>query len=226
MADVTDPANPLITTAASATVVNDKTQELLMRLRDGVRMRRRRPAGAIQYLNIHDALTCRCMLSQQSDVHLGAHGYRALRDALSALLLQRIHGPDGKRFLIELHNRFAFPGGLPGADAGGRAAGRGIAPRRQELRASCSPFCWSFVYYFLSSTGIALGRQNKLPAFLAVWSANLLFAVAGNVSAVADGDRGAHPERHFCLDCARRRSQLQRTQAENGFRLSGISRQA
>jgi LPS export ABC transporter permease LptG len=36
-----------------------------------------------------------------------------------------------------------------------------------------------FVYYFLSSTGIALGHQNKLPAFIAVWSANLLFAAAG-----------------------------------------------
>ncbi len=36
-----------------------------------------------------------------------------------------------------------------------------------------------FVYYFLSSTGIALGRQSRLPAFLAVWSANLLFAAAG-----------------------------------------------
>jgi len=36
-----------------------------------------------------------------------------------------------------------------------------------------------FVYYFLSSTGIALGHENKLPAFLAVWSANLLFAAAG-----------------------------------------------
>ncbi len=37
-----------------------------------------------------------------------------------------------------------------------------------------------FVYYFLSSTGIALGHQSKLPAFLAVWSANLLFAAGGN----------------------------------------------
>ena len=54
MADVTDPANPLITTAASATVVNDNTQELLMRLRDGARARnRRRPAGAVQHLHLH-----------------------------------------------------------------------------------------------------------------------------------------------------------------------------
>ena len=35
MADVTDPDNPIITTATSATVVNDSNQELLMRLRDG-----------------------------------------------------------------------------------------------------------------------------------------------------------------------------------------------
>ena len=36
MADVSDPANPKITTAASATVVSDNTQELMMRLRDGL----------------------------------------------------------------------------------------------------------------------------------------------------------------------------------------------
>ena len=41
MADVTDPANPLITTATSATVVNDSSQELLMRLRDGAEHRDR-----------------------------------------------------------------------------------------------------------------------------------------------------------------------------------------
>src|ERR1035437_2586917 len=37
MADTTDPTTPLITTAASATVSNNSTQELLMRLRDGSR---------------------------------------------------------------------------------------------------------------------------------------------------------------------------------------------
>ena len=29
------------------------------------------------------------------------------------------------------------------------------------------------LYYVLSYTGIALGRQDKLPAFLAVWLANI-----------------------------------------------------
>jgi LPS export ABC transporter permease LptG len=36
-----------------------------------------------------------------------------------------------------------------------------------------------FVYYFLSSTGIQLGHQSHLPAFVAVWAANFIFAVAG-----------------------------------------------
>src|ERR1035441_1445902 len=35
MADVSDPSSPRITTAASATVVNDSTLELMMRLHDG-----------------------------------------------------------------------------------------------------------------------------------------------------------------------------------------------
>jgi LPS export ABC transporter permease LptG len=35
------------------------------------------------------------------------------------------------------------------------------------------------VYYFLSSTGIQLGHQSRLPAFIAVWAANIIFAVAG-----------------------------------------------
>ena len=36
-----------------------------------------------------------------------------------------------------------------------------------------------FVYYFLSSVGIAFATQGKLPPFLGVWGANLIFAGAG-----------------------------------------------
>ena len=41
MADVTDPSAPRITTAASATVVSDSSQVLLMRLRNGAAARTR-----------------------------------------------------------------------------------------------------------------------------------------------------------------------------------------
>ena len=35
------------------------------------------------------------------------------------------------------------------------------------------------IYYFLSSTGVALGRQNWISAFFAVWLANIIFAAGG-----------------------------------------------
>jgi LPS export ABC transporter permease LptG/LPS export ABC transporter permease LptF len=177
MADVSDPVNPLITTAASATVVNDNPQELLMRLRDG--LRDETVAGEPGESNISTFTTTDMplVLSQQSDVHLGRMDTALYAMPLSALLVH-MHGPDGKRFLIELHNRFAFPVaclvlmlvGVP----------LGVASRRGG---KSSGFVFTillvFVYYFLSSTGIALGHQSKLPAFFAVWSANILFAAAG-----------------------------------------------
>src|SRR6185437_7135154 len=36
-----------------------------------------------------------------------------------------------------------------------------------------------FIYYFLSSTGTALARQNKLPVVVGVWLVNVLFAAGG-----------------------------------------------
>jgi len=177
MADVSDPANPIITTAASATVVNDSSQELLMRLRDGARHETAASQPGQYNISAFTTTDMPLALNQQSDIHLGRMDTAIYALGLRALI-ERTHGPDSKRFLIELHNRFAFPAaclvlmlvGVP----------LGVASRRGG---KSSGFVFTillvFVYYFLSSTGIALGRQNKLPAFLAVWSANLLFAGAG-----------------------------------------------
>lgn len=177
MADVSDPATPAITTAASATVTNDSTQELLMRLRDG--SRHEMQANQPQQYNISTFATTDMplMLNQQSGVQLGR-----LDTALYALpmkvLLARTHGRDGKRFLIEWHNRFAFPAaclvlmlvGVP----------LGVSSRRGG---KSSGFVFTILlvcfYYVLSYTGIALGKQDKLSPFFAVWSANLIFAAAG-----------------------------------------------
>jgi LPS export ABC transporter permease LptG len=93
-------------------------------------------------------------------------------------LIERTHGPDGKRFLIELNKRFAYPAaclvlmlvGVP----------LGVTSRRGGKSSA-----WVFtillviLYYSLSLIGIALGRQNWIPTFLAVWSANILFAIGG-----------------------------------------------
>jgi LPS export ABC transporter permease LptG/LPS export ABC transporter permease LptF len=177
MADVTDPAAPVITTAASAIVANDTNQELLMRMRDGAR--HETVADQPQQYNISTftSTDAPLVLNQQGDVHLGRMDtaiYALPMDALRA----RIHGPDPRRFQIELHSRFAFPVsclvlmlvGVP----------LGVASRRGgKSSAWVFTILLVFSYYLLSSTGIALGRQDKLSAFFAVWSANLIFAAAG-----------------------------------------------
>jgi LPS export ABC transporter permease LptG/LPS export ABC transporter permease LptF len=177
MADVTDPANPIITTSATATVVNDDTQELLMRLRDG--SRHEMVAGQPQQYNISTFTNTDLPLSltPQSDMHLGR-----MDTAIYALpmedLTQRAREPGGRRFLLELHTRFSYPVaclvlmlvGVP----------LGVVSRRGG-KSSGLVFTLLLVllYYVLSYTGIALARQDKLSPFLGVWMANLLFAVAG-----------------------------------------------
>ncbi|MGA9587083.1 MAG: LPS export ABC transporter permease LptF, partial [Terracidiphilus sp.] len=177
MADVTDPANPVITTAASATVVNDSTQELLMRLRNG--SRHETVAGQPQQYNIStfEKTDLPLSLSPQSETHLGRMD-TAIYALPMAALEERTHGPDGRRFLLELHTRFSYPVaclvlmlvGVP----------LGVVSRRGG-KSSGLVFTVLLVllYYVLSYTGIALSRQGKLPPFLGVWMANLLFAAAG-----------------------------------------------
>jgi LPS export ABC transporter permease LptG len=177
MADVTDPTTPIITTAASATVVSESTQDLLMRLRDG--SRHETVAGQPQQYNIATFAYTDLPFaqSQQSEGHLGR-----LDTVIYALpmdqLRERIHGPDGKRFLIELHKRFAYPAaclvlmlvGVP----------LGVTSRRGgKSSAVVATIALVVVYYSLSLIGIALSRQNWIPAFLAVWLANILFATGG-----------------------------------------------
>ncbi|MGH9599178.1 MAG: LPS export ABC transporter permease LptF [Terracidiphilus sp.] len=179
MANVADPANPVVTTAASATVVSDSPQELLMRLRDGAE-HETTPGQPDQSKITAFTSTVRPLeLNAQGDVHLGRMD-TAIYALPTSALLQRIHGhgPDARRILIELHNRFSYPAaclvlmliGVPlGAASrrGGKSSGFVVALLLVSL------------YYFLSTMGIALGRQGKLPVFFAVWSANLLFAAAG-----------------------------------------------
>ena len=177
MADITDPAAPKITTAASATVVSDTSQELLMRLRNGTE-HDPVPGHADQYnISTFAINDLPFAASQQSEGHLGR-----LDTAIYALpmndLVERTHGPDGKRFLIELHKRFAYPTACLVLML--VAVPLGVVSRRGGKSSA-----WVFtillviLYYSLSLVGIALGRQNWIPTFLAVWSANILFALGG-----------------------------------------------
>jgi LPS export ABC transporter permease LptG/LPS export ABC transporter permease LptF len=181
MADVSDPVNPVITTAASATVVNDNSQELIMRLRDGLRDETVADEPGQSNISTFTTTDMPLALNPQGDVHLGRVDTKLYAMPMSALF-ERIHAlegrPDQKGYLIEMYNRFALPVaclvlmllGVPlgvNSRRGGKSAGFVFT------------ILLVFVYYFLSSTGIQLGHQSRLPAFVAVWAANLLFAAAG-----------------------------------------------
>ncbi len=181
MADVTDPANPVITTAESATVVNDNRQELIMRLRDGLRDETVANQPGQSNISTFATTDMPLDLGTQNGVHLGR-----MDTALYAMPLHQLAArmralrgqPEAKRYAIEMESRFALPVAclvlmllaVPlGADSrrGGKSAGIVLT------------ILLAFVYYFLSATGTALGRQSRLPAFAAVWTANLLFAAVG-----------------------------------------------
>jgi LPS export ABC transporter permease LptG/LPS export ABC transporter permease LptF len=177
MADTADSANPLITTAASATVSNDSTQELLVRLRDGSHHETVTLQPQQYNISTFDFTDLPLISSQQNDVHLGRMDTDIYAMSMSALR-QRSQAPGGKRFQIEMHKRFAYPAaclvlmlvGVP----------LGVTSRRGG-----KSFAWIFtillvvLYYLMSMIGIALGKQNWISAFFAVWSANLLFAAGG-----------------------------------------------
>jgi LPS export ABC transporter permease LptG/LPS export ABC transporter permease LptF len=178
MADVSDLASPKITTAESATVVNDSALELMMRLRNG-QQHEGVPGHPDQYnVSTFTTTDLPLTLSPQSDVHLGRMDTAVYAIPTSALI-ERIRQPDNKRYLIELNNRFAYPAaclvlmlvGVP----------LGVMSRRGG---KSSGFVFTLllviIYYVLSYTGVALARQDKLPPTLAVWFANILFTVAGS----------------------------------------------
>jgi LPS export ABC transporter permease LptG/LPS export ABC transporter permease LptF len=177
LADVTDPAAPKITTAASATVVSDSNQGLLMRLRNGTE--HETVAGQPQQYNVSTFETNDLPFAagQQSEGHLGRLDTPIYAMPMSELR-EHFRAPDGRRYLIEMYTRFSYPAAclvlmLVGVPLGttSRRGGKSSAWVFTILLVS--------LYYLVSTFGIALGQQNRIPAFFAVWSANLIFATGG-----------------------------------------------
>jgi LPS export ABC transporter permease LptF/LPS export ABC transporter permease LptG len=180
IADLTKPASPHIITANEATVLAGNAQTLRLELANGSRhdIATNDPS---QYDIATFANTELPMQTgqQEEDSHLSRRDTPMHALGLRELWrLAHTPGPASRPYLIELHNRFAFPTaclvlmlvGVPlgiSSKRGGKGAGFVVT------------LGLVFIYYFLSSVGIALARQGKLPPFLGVWGANLLFALAG-----------------------------------------------
>ena len=182
LADLTKPASPHIITANEATVLSGGPQTLRMELANGSR-------HDISITN-PDQYDISTFISTELPMQTGQQeedSHLSRRDTpMHALGVRELwslaHGPgDAARpYLIELHYRFAFPTaclvlmlvGVPlglSSKRGGKGSGFVVT------------LGLVFIYYFLSSVGIALARQGKVPATLGVWGANILFAIAGLV---------------------------------------------
>ncbi len=177
LADLTDPASPKVTTAASATVINDGPQSLRMRLRNGTE-HEFVPNDPNQYsVSTFAESDLPLQIGHEEETHIGRSDTPILAMPLRDLYA-RSRAPDGRWFRIELYKRFAFPTscivlmlvGVPlglSSRRGGKSAGFVLT------------ISLVFLYYFLSSTGIALARQNKVSPFIGVWAANALFGLFG-----------------------------------------------
>jgi LPS export ABC transporter permease LptG/LPS export ABC transporter permease LptF len=178
LADLSDPISPKIITAEDAVVADSGAHTILMRLRNGTEHEQVTDNGTPQYqvstfLESEIPLT----ISTQEDTHIG-HNDTPILAMNNHVLYEHTKGPGGRPYLIELHKRFAYPAaclvlmliGIPlglSSRRGGKSAGFVVT------------IALVFIYYFLSSTGVALAREGKVSVFIGVWSANILFAFFG-----------------------------------------------
>jgi LPS export ABC transporter permease LptG/LPS export ABC transporter permease LptF len=177
LADLSDSTAPRITTGASATVVTRKGEGAVMRLRNGTEHQTEANQPGQYDVSTFVQTDLPLELTSQSDTRITRSDTPMLSMSNSEL---REHGetPHGRPYQIELQKRFAFPAaclvlmlvGVPlglSSSRGGKGTGFVLT------------IALVFIYYFLSSTGTALARQNKLPVLVGVWLVNVLFATFG-----------------------------------------------
>ncbi len=190
LADLTEPANPHITTADQAIVVNGTpntpdAQTIRLHLLNGGE-HETSSTDANQY-NISTFTTTDVPIETEAPegTHLGR-----LNTPIAALSLPELwrraksaEATDGRApsiYRIEFNKRFSYPFaclvlmlvGVPlgiSSKRGGKSTGFVLT------------IVLVFIYYLLSEVGAAFAQSGHLPPFLGVWGANLLFAAAGAI---------------------------------------------
>jgi LPS export ABC transporter permease LptG/LPS export ABC transporter permease LptF len=188
LADLTEPANPHVTTADSAVVVNGSpntpdAQTIRLHLLNGGQ-HDTSSTDPNQY-NISTFATTDIPI--ETDAQAGTHLGR-VNTPVQALTLHELwlrgtaatatNNKDASVYRIEFNKRFSYPFaclvlmlvGVP----------LGISSKRGgKSTAFVLTILLVFVYYLLSQIGAAFAQAGRLSPFLGVWGANLLFAATG-----------------------------------------------
>jgi LPS export ABC transporter permease LptF/LPS export ABC transporter permease LptG len=181
LADLTRPATPHIITSNEATVLSGGSQTLRIQLADGSRHDISATDPDQYDVSAFDSTELPIQTGQQEeDSHLSRRDtpMQALTTGELFRLIHNSKHSDTRAYHIELHRRFSFPTaclvlmlvGVPlglSSKRGGKGTGFVVT------------LALVFLYYFLSIIGTALARQDKVPEFLGVWGANIVFTIAG-----------------------------------------------
>lgn len=178
LADLSDPKSPTITVAQQATVVSGHHHELRMRLRNGEQHEMPANDPGVYNISTFSQTDLPIQINAAQDTVRIGHSDVPLLAMTNRGLLAHGKEPGGLWYEIEFEKRLAYPTaclvlmlvGVP----------LGLSSRRggKSMGFVLTIFL-VFVYYFLSSTGMTLARQGKLPVVLGVWAANILFGAAG-----------------------------------------------
>jgi LPS export ABC transporter permease LptF/LPS export ABC transporter permease LptG len=192
LADISDPATPKITVARNGVIISDNPNTLHMHLNH----------GSQQVMQSQDPEQYEISTFVQTDLPIALpptddnkQELVPVNEMSTAELWFRGHHPEvdtgGKQrnaqdtpavrarwYLVEFHRRLALPTsclvlalvGIPlglSSKKGGKSMGFVLT------------IGLVFLYYFVSLTGISLGRSGRIPPGVGVWAANLFFFIAG-----------------------------------------------
>jgi LPS export ABC transporter permease LptG/LPS export ABC transporter permease LptF len=178
LADLTQPATPHIITAREALVQGGGAQTLRLQLFQGSRHDLSAKDPQQYDISTFASTELPIQTGQGEDSHLSRRDTPMQAMSTSELWWRSRHGTDPRPYAIEWNRRLSFPTaclvlmlvGVPlglSSRRGGKATGFVVT------------LVLVFLYYIVWFIGIALARTGKVSAFAGVWSANILFAVAG-----------------------------------------------
>ncbi len=187
LADLSQPGDPRITTADQAVVVNGSAATgdagtIRLHLINGSQHQTSATDPNQYNISTFSSTDLPIETGAQEDTHVGRSDTPILALSLPELIRRGDAAVPGKHgadiYRIEFNKRFSYPFaclvlmlvGVPlglSSKRGGKSTGFVLT------------ILLVFIYYFLSSVGVAFAKTGKLSPFLGVWGANLIFAAAG-----------------------------------------------